>query len=155
MAIAFCICATDWLSTDWLATEMRTLWRGVVRTIFWSYERGTWPYDLMVVVIVFFVLLTPRSWFHDQPQAAAGAGNTVQVISQDSATEISIYRLDAAALPAEKRAVKSTPELERETHDILSRTVDDLKGRTFQVRRIDPGFATDGSVQYYDVTIHP
>ena len=47
---------------------MRTLWRGIVRTIFWSYDRGTWPYDLMVVVIVVFVLLTPRSWFHDQPQ---------------------------------------------------------------------------------------
>ena len=46
---------------------MRTIWRIFVRTIFWSFERGTWPYDLAVAVIVIFVLLSPRSWFHDQP----------------------------------------------------------------------------------------
>ena len=48
-----------------------------------------------------------------------------------------------------------TPELERETHDILSRAVDDLKERTFQVTRIDPLRAPDGSVVYYDITVHP
>ena len=52
--------------------EMRTLWRGIVRTIFWSYDRGSWPYDVLVVAIVIFVLATPRSWFHDRPQSGAG-----------------------------------------------------------------------------------
>ena len=47
------------------------------------------------------------------------------------------------------------PELERETHDILGRTVDDLKGHTFQVQRIDPVRSGDGPVLYYDVTVHP
>ncbi len=37
------------------------------RIFFWSYERGAWQYDIAVVVILIFVLLTPRSWFHDQP----------------------------------------------------------------------------------------
>jgi len=135
---------------------MRTLWRGIVGTIFWSYDRGTWPYDVLVVVIVLFVLLTPRSWFHDQPQAAAPAANAaVQMVSQDTAAQTSVYRLDATALPAQERSSKSTPELERATHDVLSRTVDDLKGRTFQVRRIDPALAADGSVLYYEITIHP
>ncbi len=55
----------------------------------------------------------------------------------------------------EKRATKSTPELERETHDILGRTAGDLKGQTFQVVRIDPALSADGSVLYYDVTVHP
>jgi hypothetical protein len=32
--------------------------------------------------------------------------------------------------------------------------VDDLKKRTFQVTRIDPLRAPDGSVVYYDVTVH-
>jgi hypothetical protein len=127
----------------------------MVRTIFWSYDRGTWPYDVAVVVIVLFVLLTPRKWFHDQPQAGGPAGNAVQMVSQDSSSQISVYRLDATALPVEKRTAKSTPELERETHDILGRTVGDLKGQTFQVRRIDPTVGADGSVMYYDITIHP
>ena len=46
---------------------MRTIWRIFLRTVFWSFERGTWPYDIAVAVIVVFVLLSPRSWFHDQP----------------------------------------------------------------------------------------
>jgi hypothetical protein len=136
-------------------TEMRSLWQGLVRTIFWSYERGTWPYDLMIIAIVVFVLLTPRTWFHDQPQSVALASSDVKVLSEDSSSQTSTYRLDAELLPAEKRAKKSTPELERETHDILGRTVQELKGRTFQVRQIDPVLAEDGSVAYYDVIVQP
>jgi hypothetical protein len=134
---------------------MRSFWRGVGRIVFWSYERGTWPYDVMVVAIVLFVLVTPRKWFHDAPQATALASAKVQMVSEDPGSGTRTYRLDAVALPPEKRATKSTPELERETHDVLGRTAGDLKGRTFQVVRIDPALSGDGSVLYYDVTVHP
>ena len=30
------------------------------RIFFWSYERGTWQYDVAVALILVFVLLTPR-----------------------------------------------------------------------------------------------
>lgn len=134
---------------------MRTLWRGVVRTVLWSYERGSWPYDAMVAAIILFVLLTPQSWFHDQPQSSTLAASGVQVLSQDSGGRTRTYRLEADLLAREKRATKPTPELEREMHDILGRTVDELKGRTFQVLRIDPVRADDGSIVSYDVTIRP
>jgi len=133
---------------------MRSFWRGVGRVIFWSFERGSWPYDVMVVAILLFVLVTPRKWFHDEPHASVLASSDVQIVSQDTDSDTRTYRLDAKALPPEKRATKSTPELERETHAILGRSVDDLKGRTFQVLRIDPVIAADGSVSYYDVMIH-
>jgi hypothetical protein len=133
---------------------MRALWRAIVRTVFWPYERGTWPYDVMVVVIVLFVLVTPRRWFHDQPQLSAPATANVQLVSADPASQTSTYRLDAKALQPEKRATKPTPELERETHDVLGRTVVDLKDRTFHVLRIDPILSDDGSALYYDVTVH-
>jgi hypothetical protein len=38
-----------------------------VRTVFWSYERGTWQYDLIVLAILAFIFLTPRAWFRDRP----------------------------------------------------------------------------------------
>jgi hypothetical protein len=133
---------------------MRTFWRGLIRTVFWSYERMTWQYDLMVIAIVVFVLLAPRGWFHDQPHLSALASASVEFVSEDSATQARTYRIDAASLPPEKRATKWTPELERQTHDILGRTVDELKGRTFQVRHIDPVLASDGSVVAYSVTVH-
>jgi len=47
---------------------MRTLWRGIMRVVFWSYERGTWQYDVAVVGIALFVLFSPRFiHFNDQP----------------------------------------------------------------------------------------
>ncbi len=85
----------------------------------------------------------------------AGANASVQFVSEDSGSQTRIYRLDAGALSPEKRATRPTPELERETHDILGRTVDDLKDRTFQVLRIDPVLDGNGAVLHYDVTIHP
>jgi hypothetical protein len=133
---------------------MRALWRAISRTIFWSYERGSWPYDLMVVAIVIFVLLTPRKWFHDQQQTSALGSPSVQLVYDDTGNRTRMYRLDAAALAPEKRAAKSTPELERETHDILGRTVGNLKDQTFQVLRIDPVISGDGSVLYYEVIVH-
>jgi hypothetical protein len=38
-----------------------------LRTVFWSYDRGTWQYDLIVLAILAFIFLTPRAWFRDRP----------------------------------------------------------------------------------------
>ena len=82
---------------------MRKLWRGIAKTVFWSYERGSWPYDVMVIVIVAFVLLTPRGWFHDQPSPATPAVAGVQVIPGDVDSDQATYRVDAQLLAPEKR----------------------------------------------------
>jgi hypothetical protein len=39
----------------------------VSRTVFWSYERGSWQYDLLVLAILAFIFLMPRGWFDDRP----------------------------------------------------------------------------------------
>ena len=39
----------------------------VLRAVFWTYERGSWQYDVICGVILAFILLTPRAWFRDQP----------------------------------------------------------------------------------------
>jgi len=133
---------------------MRKLWRGIVNTILWSYDRGSWPYDALVVAIVIFVLATPRNWFHDQPRVSVVASSSVQFVSEDAASQTRVYRLDAAALSPQKRTARPTPELERETHDILGGAVGDLEGRAFTVVRIEPAIDEKGAVQHYDVTIH-
>jgi CDP-diacylglycerol--glycerol-3-phosphate 3-phosphatidyltransferase len=45
------------------------LWRG----LFWSYERATWQYDVMVIIILAFVWGTPARWLGD-PMALDGVG---------------------------------------------------------------------------------
>ncbi|MGH9358256.1 MAG: hypothetical protein ACRD22_05540 [Terriglobia bacterium] len=39
----------------------------VSRSVFWSYERGSWQYDVICAIILAFIFLTPASWFHDRP----------------------------------------------------------------------------------------
>ena len=39
----------------------RVLWNA----FFWTYERATWQYDLMVIAILAFVWLTPPDWLND------------------------------------------------------------------------------------------
>jgi len=135
-------------------SQMGRLWRGVVSAIFWSYERGSWPYDILVVAILIFVLATPRSWFSDEPRQSLIASSSVHLVSADEVHRTRTYRLDAGIFSRDKRTTRATPELEREAHDMLGRTVVDLRDRTFQVVRIDPALADDGSVLYYDVIVH-
>ncbi|MGH9718269.1 MAG: hypothetical protein ACRD4R_16290 [Candidatus Acidiferrales bacterium] len=128
---------------------MRRFWRALGRVFFWSYDRMTWQYDVMVAVILAFLFLTPRHWFHDRPRAAV----SVLVVSQNTPSHTTIYRLEAGALASSRRAVNVTPEIQRKAHDVLRRSVNELKGSSFQVVRVDPKFAGDGSVAYYDVTV--
>ena len=40
---------------------------GFLRAVFWSYERGSWQFDVIVLAILAFIFLSPRSWFQDRP----------------------------------------------------------------------------------------
>src|SRR5579862_2831651 len=45
--------------------------RSIARFIFWDFPRASWQYDVMVALILAFIFLTPREFFHDQPKAAS------------------------------------------------------------------------------------
>jgi hypothetical protein len=61
--------------------------------------------------------------------------------------------VDAAVLAVDKRANHATPELEREMHRILGSSIGELKDQPFEVVRIDPQVAANGSVTAYDVSV--
>ena len=46
----------------------------VWHALFWTFERATWQYDLMVLAILAFVWLTPPGWLGDPMGGRAGAG---------------------------------------------------------------------------------
>jgi hypothetical protein len=129
---------------------MHTLWRILVRTVFWSYERGTWPYDVAVVAIVAFVLLTPKSWFHDQPQVGPPpSAALVQLLNADTESGVSTYRVDARLIASPAR----TPQFDREIHDVLRKNVGELKGKSFEIQRLEPVRGGDGTIIFYDVSL--
>lgn len=37
--------------------------QAVVRVLFWTYERGSWQYDVICAVILAFIFLTPSTVF--------------------------------------------------------------------------------------------
>lgn len=131
---------------------MRKLLRGITGTIFWSYDRGSWPYDVMVVIIVIFVLISPRSWFRDQPQNNFTNSAGIALLTRDPITHIETYRLDRG-LFGKTVINKSNAALEEKTHQILAESVEDLKGQRFQVRSIEPVRGANGSVLYYEVEV--
>ena len=44
-----------------LTLPVLVIWRG----LFWTYDRGSWQYDVMVLIILGFVYLTPPGWLSD------------------------------------------------------------------------------------------
>jgi hypothetical protein len=48
---------------------MKLLFTTLKKTLFWSYERGSWQYDLMCVLILAFCFFGPNSLFHSTDAA--------------------------------------------------------------------------------------
>lgn len=42
---------------------MNYLWRILKSVFLWSYERTTWQWDVLCVLILIFIFLTPKTWF--------------------------------------------------------------------------------------------
>src|SRR5271168_2881311 len=101
--------------------------RGVLgRTFFWNFERGTAPYDVIVLAIVAFVFLSPSRWFHDQAETnAAPAAAAIPCEADSGAPSVLRCRVNAALL-APPRA---SPQLQEKAHDLLLRNAQPLKGR--------------------------
>jgi hypothetical protein len=133
---------------------MRTIWRILMRTVFWSFERGTWPYDIAVAVIVIFVLLSPRSWFHDQPPVGpVQDAAMVELRDADVSDGTRTYRVNAKLLVSSANVPE--PELEHRLHEAVRQNVGTLQKSRFEIVRIEPIRSGDGSIAYYDVSVRP
>ena len=52
--------------------------------IAWSYERASWQWDVLCLLILCFIFLTPKSWFVTVQNAATNTLSTaVQTVGSD------------------------------------------------------------------------
>ena len=131
---------------------MKTLWRAIVRVLFWSYERGTWQYDLAVGGIILFVLFSPRLiHFNDQPAVGPLPSQAMIELRAVAPGQIETFRVDARLLASPIR----TPELEHDLHVTVQKNVEDLHHGRFEIVRIEPIRGEGDTVAYYDVSIKP
>jgi hypothetical protein len=66
---------------------MKNLYVGVKNVLLWSHERGSWQYDVLCLLIIAVIFLTPSSYFEDRdrtpPQAKRRAAT-----ANESTTEV-------------------------------------------------------------------
>ena len=134
---------------------MRAMWRVLVRIVFWSFERGTWPYDVAVALIVLFVLFSPRSWFNDGPSAdtvtaTATVPAMVELRGADPVDGALIYRVDARLIS------QDGSDLAQQLHEAVRKNAHQPpRSNPFEILRVAPVRGRDGAVAYYDVCITP
>lgn len=121
------------------------------KLFFWNFERGTGPYDVIVLAIVAFVFLTPRGWFHDQAESTATSPAAAIPCEEMNASMPKTLRcrVDAALLTP----MQPSPELQEKAHNVLLRNAPPLKDRTFKIAEIKPVLGKDGGVLYYEVSV--
>jgi hypothetical protein len=68
----------------------------VTRSIFWSYARGSWQYDVIVIAILAFIFLSPRAWFNDRPTVKMTEVRNLQgIVEMNRANKEVTYLVDA------------------------------------------------------------
>jgi len=53
------------------------------RVFFWTYPRTSWQWDVLCVLILVFIFLTPKSWFENTPFQHSRAAQTTLIIAAD------------------------------------------------------------------------
>jgi len=51
--------------------------------LFWTYPRTSWQWDVLCVLILVFIFLTPKSWFENTAYKRSHAAQTTVVICID------------------------------------------------------------------------
>jgi hypothetical protein len=79
---------------------MSRIWRTIKGYLFWTYDRGSFHYDVMVTVILLFIFISPSFInFGDQP-ASSAAHPTQLVVTPDGKNGL-IFQAEAAAVDAQ------------------------------------------------------
>jgi len=58
------------------------------KIINWNYERASWQWDLLCVLIMGFIFLTPKAWFNKAGALAATQTPVSAVETENSGREV-------------------------------------------------------------------
>lgn len=118
------------------------LWGWLRPVLFWSYRRGSWQYDLIVVAILAFIFLTPRSFFNDQPRLPKV--REVQALDDELRTQV--FLVESAAM-----GDKTGDEITAAVEDLLRRQT----GQDLEIVETRPSTDASGELTGYLVYARP
>jgi len=93
------------------------------KVAFWTYPRTSWQWDVLCVLILVFIFLTPKSWFANTAFQRSHAAQMTIVMS----TDVLGAQLDKAELERRARQLSGRPDASiaavRERHDDSGRLI--------------------------------
>jgi hypothetical protein len=98
------------------------------KILFWSYERGSWQYDIMCVLILAFIFSGPNGLFHNHRSSMADAS-----------------RADSIFVSREEVGQVDPARLEQEISNHLSQKF----GHGVKVSRVNPVWDASGNLEGY------
>lgn len=112
------------------------------RSVFWSFKRGSWQYDLIVIAILAFIFLTPREYFGDQPRPPVV--RQVQELGDQNGTVV--FWVDPSAVPAEPIEARDAK---------LQQLLYERSGLNLEVVSVENSMAPEGDLHAYIVYARP
>jgi len=121
---------------------MSGIWHTIRDYIFWSYERGTVQYDVMVTLILVFVFLSPKLInFKDKP-VEHNPHRTGVAVMPDGQGGL-IYQIEAAAVVGKDDAA---------VHSQLLEIIEPISGEV-NITKVEPVRDGSGRVLSYKVWV--
>jgi len=71
----------------------------------WNYARNTWQWDILCVLILVFIFLTPKSWFESGERHAAGRHQSPATTTVLLGSEVVDNELDRSHLQQRVRTL--------------------------------------------------
>jgi hypothetical protein len=127
----------------------RGVWAKITLVIrqafFWSYERGSWQYDVIVAAILAFIFLTPRAWLrHETSLGMVDLRHVQGVVEVAHNKSQHTYVMDARLLQSRS---PETPEAAAQ--DVLQ----DRLGKRYRVLSVEAVRDQAGVILSYKVVV--
>jgi hypothetical protein len=104
--------------------------RGLTTTLkkifFWNYPRNTWQWDLLCVVCLIFIFLTPKSWFASSERPLNSGHQSPVTTKVVLSPELVINEADKSQIAQRVKELTGRKEVEV----VAVRKVVDQEGRT-------------------------
>lgn len=105
---------------------------GLLRKLFfWNYERNTWQWDALCVVILIFIFLTPKSWFENGERERRNGHQSSAISTVLIGPELVENAQDKGRIQQLVRSITNRPDAE--VLEVRSLTGKDGKLRCYEV----------------------
>lgn len=121
---------------------MSRVWRTIKGYIFWTHERGSFHYDVMVTLILIFIFVAPRFMnFKDQPNGQLPHPTGIFFTAEGDQL---VYQVDAAVVDAQDEGM---------VRNNLLRIIEPISGRV-SITRMEALRDSSNHIVAYRAEVH-